>query len=207
MLFGIVILTLSEVNISLVDPIPSYAWPIGAIGICLIILSLGMFDAVGIQFGMDQMVEASSDQISAFTHWYYGPFTTEEVEDVKTFLLLLLVLVSLFGFHLAGNGYSLLQHLNCKLCLSAIVHDGVSVSPNILQTVTVLVSVPILHFANLPRFHRYIPNMLHRLGIRVVLVFFQELAEMVIVLASWEDYGTCSSLITNRHSLFLSLLQ
>ena len=29
-----------------------------------------MFDAVGIQFGMDQMVEASSDQISAFTHWY-----------------------------------------------------------------------------------------------------------------------------------------
>ena len=30
-----------------------------------------MFDAVGIQFGMDQMAEASSDQISAFTHWYY----------------------------------------------------------------------------------------------------------------------------------------
>ena len=60
-----VILALSEVNISLVDPIPSYAWPISAFGICLIILSLGMFDAVGIQFGMDQMVEASSDQISA----------------------------------------------------------------------------------------------------------------------------------------------
>ena len=30
-----------------------------------------MFEAVSIQFGMDQMVEASSDQISAFTHWYY----------------------------------------------------------------------------------------------------------------------------------------
>ena len=75
-------------------------------------------------------------------------------------------------------------------------------SPNILQTVTVLVSVPILHFVILPRFHRYIPNMLHRLGIGVVLVFFQELAEMVIVLASWEDYGTCPSLITSRQSLF-----
>ena len=35
------------------------------------ILSVGMFNAVGIQFGMDQMVEATSDQISAFTHWYY----------------------------------------------------------------------------------------------------------------------------------------
>ena len=324
-LFVTVHIALSVVNISLVDPMPPYAWPILAILIFLIILSLGMFDAVGIQFGMDQMVEASSDQISAFTHWYYwsinigigvqallllcslplldsctlrvksilpkieweahaflfsfypmillqavavsaacfslykfrrqltiepagnysynivykvlkyawqhkcperrsaftyweedippridlgkskygGPFTTEEVEDVKTFLLLLLMLVSLFGFHLAGNGYSLLQHLNCKLCPSAIVHDGVSVSPNILQTLTVLVSVPILHFAILPRFHRYIPNMLHRLGIGVVLVFFQELAEMVIVLASWEDYGTCPPLITSRQSLFL----
>ena len=57
---------------------------------------------------------------SAFTYWeddippridlgkskYGGPFTTEEVEDVKTFLLLSLVLGSLFGFHLADNGYS-----------------------------------------------------------------------------------------------------
>ena len=323
-LFISALLALSEIKISLVDPIPSYFWPLAAIVISFAILPLGMFDAVGIQFGMDQMVEASSDQISAFTHWYYwsmnigigvqallllcsllilrscvlhvksidhkkqweahaflynffpmtlleaiavsaacftiykfkrhltvepagnnpftmvykvlkyawqhkcperrsaftyweedippridlgkskygGPFTTEEVEDVKTFLLLLLVLVSLFGFHLAGNGYSLLQHLNCKLCPSAIVHDGVSMSPNILQTVTVLVSVPILHFAILPRFHRYIPNMLHRLGIGVVLVFFQELAEMVIVLASWEDNGTCPPLITSRQSLF-----
>ena len=322
-LFITSILALSVVNVSLVDPIPSYIWPLAAIVISFVILSLGMFDAVGIQFGMDQMVEASSDQISAFTHWYYwsmnigigvqalllmcgllilgscvlhvksihqneqweayvllygfipvmllqalavsaacftiykfkrhlavepagnnpftmvykvlkyawqhkcperrsaftyweedippridlgkskygGPFSTEEVEDVKTFLLLLLMLISLFGFHLAGSGYSLLQHLNCKLCPSAIVHDGVSVSPNILQTLTVLVSVPILH-CFLPRFHRYIPNMLHRLGIGVVLVFFQELAEMVIVLASWEDYGTCPPLITSRQSLF-----
>ena len=229
-LFISALLALSEIKISLVDPIPSYIWPLTAIVISFVILSLGMFDAVGIQFGMDQMVEASSDQISAFTHWYYwsmnigmgvqallllcgllilrscvlqvksidqidqweayvllygflpvvllqaiavsalwlslykykkhltvepaghnpfimvykvlkyswqhkcperrsaftyweedippridlgkskygGPFTTEEVEDVKTFLLLLLVIISLFGFHLAGNGYSLL---------------------------------------------------------------------------------------------------
>ena len=53
------------------DPIPPYVWPILAVTISFVILSLGMFDAVGIQFGMDQMVEASSDQISAFTHWYY----------------------------------------------------------------------------------------------------------------------------------------
>ena len=147
---------------------------------------------------------------SAFTYWeedippridlgknkYGGPFTTEEVEDVKTFLLLLLVLASLFGFHLADNGYSVVQQLNYKLCPSAIVQASVSLSPNILQTVTVMVTVPTLHFVVLPRLHRYIPNMLHRLGIGSVLMFFQELAGMVIVLSSWEDYNTCG-LVTN----------
>ena len=32
---------------------------------------LACFKATAIQFGMDQMVEAYSDQISAFVHWYY----------------------------------------------------------------------------------------------------------------------------------------
>ena len=71
MVFISVILALSIVSTQLVDPIPPYVWPILAVTISFVILSLGMFDAVGIQFGMDQMVEASSDQISAFTHWYY----------------------------------------------------------------------------------------------------------------------------------------
>ena len=70
-LFVIYILVLSEVNVALIDPVPHYAWPILAILFGFIIISLGMFDAVGVQFGMDQMIEASSDQISAFTHWYY----------------------------------------------------------------------------------------------------------------------------------------
>ena len=50
---------------------PWYIVTISALLFTTNTLSVGMFDAVGIQFGMDQMVEASSDQISAFTHWYY----------------------------------------------------------------------------------------------------------------------------------------
>ena len=143
---------------------------------------------------------------SAFTYWeedippridlgkskYGGPFTTEEVEDVKTFLTLLLVLSSLFGFHLADNGYSVIRQLNFKFCPSQILQASVTVSPNILQTVTVMVSIPILHFLLLPRLHRYIPNMLHRLGIGSVLMLLQELAGIVIVLSSLEEYGTCN---------------
>ena len=57
---------------------------------------------------------------SAFTYWeediphridlgknkYGGPFTNEEVEDTKTFLHILPLLLCLFGYHLAGDGYS-----------------------------------------------------------------------------------------------------
>ena len=302
----------TRVDSTIAERVPWYIITIFALFFIIYILSVGMFEAVSIQFGMDQMVEASSDQISAFTHWYYwsmnigigiqalvimcavflmgscavqanfdaiksvgkyiffyaislvlalqlltsfaallslyklkkhltiepaghnpfitvykvlqyawqhkcperrsaftyweddippridlgkskygGPFTTEEVEDVKTFLLLSLVLASLFGFHLADNGYFVVQQLNYKLCPSAIVQSSVSLSPNILQTVTVMVCVPTLHFVLLPRLHQYIPNMLHRLRIGSVLVFLQELAGMVIVLSSWEEYSTC----------------
>ena len=278
--------------------------------VIMLIFALGMFEAVGIQFGMDQMVEASSDQISAFTHWYYwtmnigigiqamialcglylfesctlpaqswggdemafavvivvilviqtvsvfasmltlykfrkhltiepvghnpfaiiykvlkyalqhkcperrsaftyweedippridlgkskygGPFTTEEVEDVKTFLTLLLLIFSLFGFHLADSGYSVIRQLNFKFCPSQILQAGTGLTPNILQTVIVMVCVPVLQFLLLPRLHRYIPNMLHRLGIGSVLMLLQELAGIVIVLSSLEEYGTCS---------------
>ena len=30
-----------------------------------------MFESTTIQFGTDQMIEASSAQLSVFTHWYY----------------------------------------------------------------------------------------------------------------------------------------
>ena len=32
---------------------------------------LGMYEANAIQFGMDQMMEASSEQLSYFIHWYF----------------------------------------------------------------------------------------------------------------------------------------
>ena len=39
---------------------------------------------------------------------YGGPFTNEQVEDTKTVLRLLVLLASLFGFHLSSNGFLLL---------------------------------------------------------------------------------------------------
>ena len=67
---------------------------------------------------------------SAFTYWendippridlgknkYGGPFTTEEVEDTKSFFRILFLLFSLLGFHLSGHGYSTVQQLMMSEC-------------------------------------------------------------------------------------------
>ena len=292
--------------------VPPYIAVVVVILMVSAIVSLGMFEATAIQFGMDQMVEASSDQISAFIHWYYwsmnigvgvmalvgsgvmtlliqcmieipsedvsvntifllflylllpallllflcsicalvclylckkhltiepaghspfvevykvlkyawqhkcperrsaftyweedippridlgkskygGPFTTEEVEDVKTFLLLLILILALFGFHLADDGYSIRRQLHYKLCPSVSTVIASTVGPNIFSSLTVLVGVPLFQFV-LPYLRHYVPNMLHRLGIGAVIILFQELAGIVIMLTFYEDYGTC----------------
>ena len=62
---------------------------------------------------------------SAFTYWendvpsridlskhkYGGPITNEQVEDVKTLLQLLLLIMSLFGFQLSGDGFTFSQYM------------------------------------------------------------------------------------------------
>ena len=44
-----------------------------ALGIFLMtyLFALGMFEATAVQFGMDQMLEDSSDWLSTFIQWYY----------------------------------------------------------------------------------------------------------------------------------------
>ena len=44
---------------------------VGSLIFISLITSIGMFEANAIQFGMDQLLEASSSQLSAFIHWYY----------------------------------------------------------------------------------------------------------------------------------------
>ena len=45
-------------------------YPLG-FSIIIALLGIGLFESTAIQFGMDQMLEASSDKLSTFIHWYY----------------------------------------------------------------------------------------------------------------------------------------
>ena len=325
-LLGLAILVASTVfkeNIA-AYPMPWYMILVVALPIAATIFAVGLFEATAIQFGMDQMLEASSDQISAFIHWYYwsiqlsrglmvlisifidillrvclfdltirnrseanifpgiyvlliiiliqgvmsaigtylllqckkdltiepagqspfstvfkvlkyawqhksperrsaltyweedippridlgkskygGPFTTEEVEDTKTLFSILLLLVSLFGFHLADNGYSVFTSLvGHRLCPNRIILTVILSSPNVLDSLVIVVSVPVLHYIILPHCRRCLPNMIQRLGLSLAIILLQELAGIVIVyISSVHAKYTDSSCVTSDNEL------
>ena len=94
---------------------------------------------------------------SAFTYWeediprridlgknkYGGPFTNEEVEDTKTFLRIVPLLMCLFGYHLAGDGYSAPLQLQRTSCPSLPVLLLILVNPLHMSTLVVVVCIPL----------------------------------------------------------------
>ena len=94
---------------------------------------------------------------SAFTYWeedsprridlakskYGGPFTNEEVEDTKTFLHILPLLLCLFGYHLAGDGYSAPNQLQRTSCPSLPVLLLIVLNPLHMSTLVVVVGIPL----------------------------------------------------------------
>ena len=120
---------------------------------------------------------------SAFTYWedlppqridfgktkYGGPFTTEEVEDVKTVVRILVVVLCAAAFLIASNNsayYFYEDHFrfstNLPSCLDAVTSLGYS------YHFFVVVSIPIYELLIYPFFQRWTPSMLKRLGLGIV---------------------------------------
>ena len=124
---------------------------------------------------------------SAFTYWeedippridlgkskYGGPFTTEEVEDTKTFFSILLLLLSLFGFHLSGHGYSVVDQLLRKQCPT----NWVTIDPMHFTLLVIIFGIPIYQLST-RCCQNYNPNMLKRMGIGVFLCLIKVVVEI-----------------------------
>ena len=128
---------------------------------------------------------------SAFTYWeediprridlgknkYGGPFTNEEVEDTKTFLRILPLLLCLFGYHLAGDGYSAPEQLQRTSCPSLPVLILVVGNPLHMSTLVAVVGIPLrlLRDFVLPRVHEYFIYIFERIesGFLNVKMFFR----------------------------------
>ena len=130
---------------------------------------------------------------SAFTYWendippridlgknkYGGPFTTEEVEDTKSFFRILLLLFSLLGFHLSGHGYSTVQQLMMKECpntwLLILVGD-----PMNLTTIVIFTGIPLYQLINARYRQRYIPNIFKRMGLGLLCCLLKVIIEITL---------------------------
>ena len=105
---------------------------------------------------------------SAFTYWeediprridlgknkYGGPFTNEEVEDTKTFLRILPLLLCLFGYHLAGDGYSSPEQLQRTSCPSLPVLLLIVINPLHMSTLVAVVGIPLYRLVIMKMFPR-----------------------------------------------------
>ena len=147
---------------------------------------------------------------SALTYWeedipsridlgmskYGGPFTVEEVEDVKTFFRLLPVIICTggcnTGLHLSW--YTLLQG-------EGLLEDSKhAMSYSYLsQLIIFVLGFPIYHFLLYPLFYNYIPTMLNRIRVGLVLVICSHCMFAVV-----GELLVCNSLTNTTCLLFHS---
>ena len=134
---------------------------------------------------------------SAFTYWeediprridlgkdkYGGPFTNEEVEDTKTFLRILPLLLCLFGYHLAGDGYSAPNQLQRTSCPSLPVLLLIVLNPLHMSTLVVVVGIPLYRLI-INKCSRYIKKvrMLTKMWMGLYLSLVQVVFYIIVVI-------------------------
>ena len=153
---------------------------------------------------------------SAFTYWeediprridlgknkYGGPFTNEEVEDTKIFLRILPLLLCLFGYHLAGDGYSAPNQLQRTSCPSLPVLLLIVHNPLHISTLVVVVGIPLYRLI-INKCSRYIKKvrMLTKMWIGLYLSLVQVVLYIIVVINHdskyWSEHSSTAYLLNN----------
>ena len=151
---------------------------------------------------------------SAFTYWeediprridlgknkYGGPFTNEEVEDTKTFLRILPLLLCLFGYHLAEDGYSAPDQLLRTSCPSLPVLLLIVLNPFHISTLVVVVGIPLYRLI-INKCSRYIKKvrMLTKMWIGLYLSLVQVVLYIIVVINHdskyWSEHSSVACVL------------
>ena len=155
---------------------------------------------------------------SAFTYWeediprridlgknkYGGPFTNEEVEDTKTFLRILPLLLCLFGYQLAGDGYSAPEQLQRTSCPSLPVLILIVYNPLHMSTLVSVVGIPLYRLVIV----RVVPRlknvrMLTKMWMGLYLSLLQVVLYIIVVVNHDTTYWQQHHTIIPRESNYL----
>ena len=133
--------------------------------------------------------DKSASRIDFAKEKYGGPFSSEEVEDVKTFFRMLLIILAMgvyFFLQVPGN-FSLLlfaQHLNqdsIANCTSHVcsIHNHFIVALFVVNGLTILFAC-VYEFLINPLFGMHFPNLLKSFGIGLLLMIASVLYTLVV---------------------------
>lgn len=122
---------------------------------------------------------------------YGGPFTTEEVEDVKSFWQVLAILLSLFGFTLLHNRHLayLVTYSWSSLVLSVFGPSGTGYS-----SFVIVVGIPLFQLIGWP----YPTDMLKRMGLGLLFGILSSAFVILIKLYVPYDTGPAHASILNN---------
>ena len=158
---------------------------------------------------------------SAFTYWeediprridlgkikYGGPFTNEEVEDTKTFLGILPLLLCLFGYHLAGDGYSAIEQLQRTSCPSLPILLLIVSNPLHMSTIVTVVGIPLYQLVLVRVFPR-LKNilLLTKMWIGMYLSLLQVVIYIILVINNnatyWQQHHSYYSASPLNHTFY-----
>ena len=127
-------------------------------------------------------------------HKYGGPFTNEQVENVKTLFQLLLLIISLLGFQLSGDGYSLSQYMMYNLgCPTVWTMALLVMNPEHVTLLVIVIGIPLYQLFVKRYFGKYTPNLLKRVRIGLYLCLIREAIYPIISLltASTKHISQC----------------
>ena len=109
-------------------------------------------------------------------HKFGGPFTEEEVEDVKTILrtLVFLVLVFMGSIVIKGTVSPIHAHIipSTRRCVESLIH--------IATYSTAVILIPIYRFVLFPFIKNKLPNYFKRVGAGLFLVFISSLLDLTL---------------------------
>ena len=112
---------------------------------------------------------------------YGGPFTTEQVEDVKVFLGILKVLLTLGPFFaVVGPNSILLPYIYAHLSQKSTMQYPCSLSTNVLPSVVIIILLIFYIVLLRPFVQQYVPAILKRVGLGMVLMLMPSLCFFIL---------------------------
>ena len=95
---------------------------------------------------------------------YGGPFTTVQIEDVKSFIYILSILLGIFGYGLLDSKSKILdQYLGVVRMKNgthySVMESALFIYPLTIPYCVVLFAVPLYQFIMVPFFSHFIPSM------------------------------------------------